>query len=172
MAGYKTPNNALNPTVRAKREGGESAKVSRMDIALVTQVYASRIGIAADWMHLVREGPKGNPLAEPETMVHLVVPSLDRVLQGLQRQPAESPRAGELADIAWPPPCECQRNPYREFYICGEQALARNLLVKEFLPVSGYEELQAEFRNVALDDIRCFDSVWRKRGWRAAAGDR
>ena len=147
------PNDAPCWTFGAMRDPADWSRFETIDSNLVAQIEESRVGIAADWIRAVMAGPKGNPLAEPETMVHLVLPALDRLLVRLKSE-GESTKP-----VAWPPRCHCDRNPYREFYVRGESALIKNRMLRANLTTGEIRKLRYVLRTVAAEDIRSFDSV-------------
>ena len=126
---------------------------------LVEQLQVNRIGIAADWTRMVMAGPPGNPLAKPETMVHLVVPSLERIVARLTTKARDDETVGKVRAEYWPPQCQCGRNPFQEFYLQGERALFGHAGLQRLLTLEEFADLQGSFRSVALEDIRSFDSV-------------
>lgn len=143
-----------------------------MDPNIIAQLQVNRVGIAADWMREVMAGPSGNPLAEPETMVHLVVPALERIMAQLGPvEPSWWARL-RLSATAWPPACQCDRNPFRDFYVRGEGALLDNVTVQRLLGAGELAELQTVFRTVAMEDICSFDSVYQGKARMRMAGAR
>ncbi|MCF7687503.1 MAG: hypothetical protein K9M98_04900 [Cephaloticoccus sp.] len=82
---------------------------------------AQRAEIHSRWETLLRIEPANTPLALPDTMVHLIGPTLDEVFAGLA-----NPQG--LTHIK-PAHCRCGRNPLLAFFRAGELALLESLIM-------------------------------------------
>jgi hypothetical protein len=80
---------------------------------------ARRAQLRARWEALLRAQPACSPLAHPDTVVHLLDPTLD-TLFAAPRRPATRPLAPArpCRDS-----CRCGLNPLLAFFAVGEQAL-------------------------------------------------
>ena len=92
-------------------------------------------------------------------MVHLVLPALERLLIRLRADRSTSSTEEKVPPAAWPPQCQCNRNPYREFYVQGERAILDSSILGAILTDKQMSELRRQFRAMAIEDIRSFDSL-------------
>ena len=130
-----------------------------METSLINCLEQARAHIAGEWTRLVLGGPRDNPLAPPETMVHLVEPALDRLFQRMELPEDERSARVVRGKDTWPPRCACGRNPYLRFYVTGEQALMDHLPEEVMLAPLDIDQLRDQFRIVALEDIRLFGGM-------------
>jgi hypothetical protein len=85
----------------------------------LASVMACRASIEEHWRTLLNIEPVSGPLANPEALQYLIPQALNEIFTRASKRKAatlESARA-EL------PTCNCGHNPYRAFYLAGEQAL-------------------------------------------------
>jgi len=147
-----------------------SANVARMEVSLITPLSECRSRLAAAWTRAVLAAPRDNPLAVPETLVHLVEPALDQLVQRLFLGGATPPEGRVIRGRdTWPPQCACGRNPYLQFYVRGEEAMVVELTSLETFSAQQVTFMRDQFRIVALEDIRLFGGMCQMRGTEAAA---
>jgi hypothetical protein len=92
-------------------------------------MIAHRRAIRAKWETLLRLERPSSPLANPDTLVHLLDQSLDEIFSGLLLW---SPRAHPRA---YQPHCPCGMNPWLAYLAAGRQALREALVdVQAALP--------------------------------------
>ncbi len=116
------------------------------------------------WEEALRALPPSSGLAHPDTLVHLMPPTLDRIVKALAagpHPPEEHP----------PVDCACGMNPLVTFFITAESALIDSLFIAE--PAwaklqasqreSGLGTLRATLRSIADDDIEAFCSLCQMR---------
>ncbi len=135
-----------------------------MDSNQVEQLKANRVGLAADWIRAIQMAPSSNPLNSPETMVHHVVPAWERIMATLECHESGCPATPDLIAEGWPPRCRSAQNPFRQFYLRGEQCLFDHSFVKNELSAAEQAELRVAFRAVAAEEICAFEGVtsyWR-----------
>ncbi len=130
-----------------------------MQTSMIDRLKQARARIAAEWTQLVMSSSRDNPLAPPETMVHLVGPALDRLFERLSSVEVNPPGKVVRGANTWPPRCACGRNPYLQFYVAGEQALMDQLPEEVMLAPRDIDQLRDQFRIVALEDIRLFGGM-------------
>lgn len=146
-------------------------------------LQARSAAIRARWEDLLRIEPVRSPLANPDTMVHLIPQTLEQVFTMLSK-PARLP-VSILAARACVPKCVCGHNPYLVYFIAAEQALTEGAVVMQSeLPAterrqSDIAEVVFAVRRIARLEIdtfcgacvhRCRDSKCRHLE-KAAAGD-
>lgn len=130
-----------------------------METSIIDRLKQARARIAAEWTRLVMSGSRDNPLAPPETMVHLVEPALDRLFDRLESLKVDRSVRVVRGKDTWPPRCACGRNPYLQFYVTGERALMEQLPEEVMLAPRNIDQLRDQFRIVALEDIRLFGGM-------------
>jgi len=121
---------------------------------LLLALEALRPGIRANWENLLRIERINSPLANPDTLVHLLDTTLDEIFRDLhvwspRRHPA---RAHE-------PVCPCGRNPLLAYFSSGRQALREALIVVES---ANHEHLVSQ-RDQAMESLdQVFDHIARR----------
>lgn len=108
--------------VRADSIGGMSPQVIEL-------LRTRRDAIQQRWCALLRIEPVNTPLANPDILAHLVPESLDRML-ALLAKASRAPASLQTARLTLPA-CDCGNNPYRAYYIAGEQALTEEFVLWE-----------------------------------------
>lgn len=139
-----------------------------MSPGLVEQFRSSRPTIRARWEALLRVEPVSGPLANPDALVHLIPHSLEELFAALAK-PSRAP--GTLKAAKKPlPACDCGNNPYRAYFVAGEQALAESfVLLQATLPPahrreSDLAEVIYHVRRMAQDEIDTFCGICDQRG--------
>lgn len=135
-----------------------------MEANHLEQLKANGVGLAANWIRAIQTAPSSSPLTSPETMVHHVVPAWERIVATLECGEGGSLSTPDLIAEGWPPRCRCGQNPFRDFYLRGEQAVFSHPFVQHDLTPAERSEFQAAFRTVAAEEICAFDGVanyWR-----------
>ena len=88
---------------------------------ILDRLRARSATIHVRWEALLRIEPVASPLANPDALSRLIPDSIARVfatLAGDKRAPItlREARADHL------PPCDCGHNPYKAYFVAGEQA--------------------------------------------------
>jgi hypothetical protein len=132
------------------------------------QLRARATAIRDQWEAMLRVEPVNGPLANPDTLLHLIPSTLDEIFTALAKHPRatgalESPKVHL-------PACECGNNPYLAYFVAGEQALMEALvLVHSQLPPperqpGDVRALQFVVRKLALAEIDTWCSICAHRG--------
>ncbi len=85
-------------------------------------VRRRRAAICKRWDVLLRLERVSSPLANPDTLVHLIPASLDQILALSELPPYCDATMTQAVGFKLPS-CDCGNNPYLAFYIAGEQAI-------------------------------------------------
>ena len=93
-----------------------------METAILQALAAQRPGIRTAWETLLRLERPSSPLANPDTLVHLLDRSLDEIFKDLALW---SPRAHPRSYV---PHCPCGLNPWLAYLGAGRQALREALV--------------------------------------------
>jgi hypothetical protein len=121
---------------------------------------AQSVSIRERWQTLLRIEPVSGPLANPDTLVHLIPEMLERVLVALAK-PSRAP-VSIVTARACVPKCNCGRNPYQTFFVAAEQALSEAVVLLEAaLPAaerrsSDVAEVVFAIRKIARMEIDTF----------------
>jgi hypothetical protein len=78
---------------------------------------------------LLRVERVNSPLANPDALAYLIPTTIDEVLAALAK-PARRPMTLAAAR-ALAPSCTCECNPYRAYFVAGEQALTEALVLAQ-----------------------------------------
>ncbi len=119
--------------------------------------------ICAQWETLLRVEPVSGPLANPDSLVHLISDSLEKFFAALAKPTRASLSLAEAK--ACVPNCKCGNNPYLAYFVAGEQALveAAILLQAELPPAERHpNDLSAVMlavRRLARSEIDTFCGV-------------
>ena len=89
---------------------------------LMQAVRRRRAAICKRWDVLLRLERVSSPLANPDTLVHLIPTSLDQILALSEQAPHCDATMTQAVGLKMPA-CDCGNNPYLAFYIAGEQAI-------------------------------------------------
>ncbi len=131
---------------------------------LLTQLGERRSVIRDGWERLLRLEPVTSPLADPDTLVHLIPESLSTILRSLVRR-REPLMTLEQAHAISLPVCGCNRNPYVAYFTAGERAILEEVILLESkLPARLRNRQDAAdvvqvVRRLAADEIETFCSV-------------
>lgn len=115
------------------------------------------------WETLLRVEPVSGPLANPDSLVHLIPSSLEKVFAALAK-PSRTPHSLEEAK-ACVPSCTCGNNPYLAYFVAGEQAIveAAILLETELTPAERHQfdlgSVMLAIRRLARSEIDTFCGV-------------
>lgn len=112
------------------------------------------------WEEGLRALPPSSGLAHPDTLVHLMPSTLDRIVLALAS--ATHPR-----EESPPAACRCGMNPLVTFFITAETAMIDTLFGAEPAWIrltanqreSGLDDLRSTLRMIADDDIEAFCSL-------------
>lgn len=111
-------------------------------------LQACRAEIRHTWEGLLRIERVNTPLANPDTLVHMLDSSLDEIFQAMSLWSARRhPSHHE------PPPCPCGRNPFLAYFAAGRQAMREALIIAQFES----PELSAADRD---ESLACLDQVF------------
>jgi hypothetical protein len=92
---------------------------------ILRDLQARRGEIRAHWETLLRLERASSPLAQPDTLVHLLDTTLDEIYRDLELwSPRRHPTAAADA-----PRCPCGRNPFLAYFAAGRQAM-RDALIR------------------------------------------
>jgi hypothetical protein len=95
-----------------------------VELEILRHLQERRHEIRAHWEILLRLERVNSPLAQPDTLVHLLDTTLDEIFHALElRSPRRHP--APVAALA----CPCGRNPFLAYFAAGHQAL-RDALVR------------------------------------------
>ena len=122
------------------------------------------------WEALLRNERVNSPMAHPDTLVHLMDWTLDRLLDEL-RQPQFRRHTGNGVARSVGLGCVCGKNPLLTYFSTAEQAIIETLLVDstDLVAVSGIErsssleDLKAALHAVARREIDSFCAVCQSR---------
>ena len=127
---------------------------------------AQRARIRTRWEDLLRAERSTSPLANPDTLVHLLDLTLDELLAAfgaseIRRRPMRHPDAT----------CPCGRNPLLVYFASGRQATREALVLAQaampgLAPVdrdSAFAELEAIYSAIARREIESFCAVCQFR---------
>lgn len=115
---------------------------------------AQRPAIRANWEHLLRIERINSPLANPDTLVHMLDLTLNELFRNLR---AWSPRRHHARLNE--PHCPCGRNPLLAYFAAGRQALREALVVAQ----SATTTLTASERDEALATLdQVFGQIARR----------
>jgi hypothetical protein len=131
---------------------------------LLEQLREQSPAIHVRWETLLRVEPVVSPLASPDALTLLIPDTIAKVLTALAAAPRRSlSLRDEAADriVA----CDCGHNPYRAFFVAGEQACVETLvLLQAKQPAakrreSDMAELIRAVRRIAAGEIDTFCSI-------------
>lgn len=109
---------------------------------------STRTDIRLAWEGLLRIERVSTPLANPDTLVHLIDSSLDEIFTTMRLW---SPRRHPSAHTS--EKCPCGRNPYLAYFAAGRQAMREALIMAQFQA----PELSAAQRD---ESLLCLDQVF------------
>lgn len=122
------------------------------------------------WEALLRAERVSSPMAHPDTLVHLMDWTLDRLLDEL-RQPQFRRHVDNGAARSIGIGCVCGKNPLLTYFTTAEQAIIEMLFIdeEELAGVSGLErraslaDLKAALHAIARREIDSFCAVCQSR---------
>ena len=100
-----------------------------MQTEILTALAAHRAEVRVQWYRLLLLEPVSSPLAQPDTLVHLMASTLAEFFAAVPVW-VPDPAAGAAAGSAVPA-CPCGRNPYLAYFATGRQALREALVVAQ-----------------------------------------
>jgi hypothetical protein len=137
-----------------------------MQAIFVSALEAQRVRIRARWEDLLRAERFTSPLANPDTLVHLMDLTLDEVFATLAAGEGRRrhSRSGEIV-------CRCGRNPLLVYFSVGRQAIREALVWAqiEMAALTGAErdgammDLDAGYSQIARREIESFCAVCQFR---------
>ncbi len=119
-----------------------------VDTEVMRALAAHRPEVRANWENLLRLERASSPLANPDTLVHLLDTTLDEIFKDLHLwSPRRHPTRAHARS------CPCGRNPLLAYFGAGRQALREALIVAQ----AASPHLTAEQRDTALT---CLEQVF------------
>ena len=135
---------------------------------LLASFQSRASSIRARWDALLHVEPVSGPLANPDTLAYLIPDSLEQVFNALAL-PVRAP-ATLVAAKRPLPACDCGNNPYRAFFIAGEQALTEAFVLLQ-VELPAHERRESDLaavifiaRCMAQKEIDTFCGVCAHRG--------
>jgi hypothetical protein len=119
-----------------------------MQASLLSELRARRFPIRTRWEALLRAEPIATPLGHPDTLVHLIEPTLDKLFQALEKSSASHGPAKPRIPSD-PPVCACRRNPLLAFFAAARQATLEGLVLAQVAAGN----LDAQERDSSLADL-------------------
>ncbi len=101
------------------------------------------------WEALLRNERVSSPMAHPDTLVHLMDWTLDRLLDEL-RQPQFRRHTGNSVARSVGLGCVCGKNPLLTYFSTAEQAIVETLFIDE----AELSELSGTERSASLQDLK------------------
>lgn len=138
-----------------------------MQVDFLHQLRGRAAIIRERWEALLRVEPVNGPLANPDALVHLIPQSLEEVFRRLAEGAGQAAVADERIRAL---PCDCGHNPYRAYYVAGEQAvLEAVVLLQAERPdlqraKADLAEAISVIRKLARADIDAFCGICVHRG--------
>lgn len=134
-----------------------------MQESMVTALRARRSQIRARWEDLLRIERANTPLANPDSLVHLLDWTLDEFFRTVQSLSSRRRPARPFA----PEECGCGRNPLLAYFAAGEQALRESLVLaqtemRDLSPLArdtALSELDLAVHHIARREIEAFCAV-------------
>lgn len=135
---------------------------------LLAEFQGRRFAIQARWDALLRVEPVTSPLANPESLVHLIDSTIEDVWRALH---AGASASGASSASPPPPKCLCGRNPFLAFFAAGRQAMREGLILSQatLAPLDppqrdrSLAELEAVLDKVSRREIETFCGVCQFR---------
>lgn len=135
-----------------------------MNGTLVQALRTLRPRLLRQWEGQLRALPPCSALAHPDTLVHLMGPTYDRVVELIDHDNA--------TPASLPADCECGKNPLVTFFVTGEASLIEGIVADQvnWRPQTSEQRLAAvkvlrnAVRCVAADDIEAFCSLCQRKG--------
>lgn len=95
--------------------------------SLLAELQRRRAAIRSKWEALLRTEPVTSPLADPDSLVHLIDSTMEEILAALPAGflPTEASTSHQ------PVPCSCGRNPLLAFFAAGRQAMREGLVLSQ-----------------------------------------
>ncbi len=144
-----------------------------MQESLLAALCARRPQIRRRWEDLLRVERANTPLADPNSLVHLLDWSLDELFRTMPSLPARRRpiRAVTAAD------CACGRNPLLAYFAAGEQALREALVlaqaeIKNLTPLerdADLADLDYAMRLIGRREVESFCAICQFRPREPAA---
>lgn len=139
-----------------------------MSPEILQQLRALSPVLRETWEAGLRLAPINGPLANPDTLRHLIPDSLRRIFLSLAR-PSRAPLSLQAARARLPA-CDCGNNPYLAYFTTGEQALME-IMVRLQARMPPLERRQSDLaevvfavRRLANSEIDAFCGVCTHRG--------
>ena len=143
-----------------------------METEFLQALEAQRPCIRSNWEHLLRIERINSPLANPDTLVHLLDITLNEIFQALR---VWSPR--RFSTRAGVATCPCGRNPLLAYFSAGRQAMREALVLAQAITPSltprqrdeGLACLEQVFGQIAQREIGSFCAICQFRTARPPA---
>lgn len=126
-----------------------------MHSPLLAELRQRRLAIQSRWGTLLRAEPVTSPLANPESLVHLIEATIEDVFSMLEAGGSAQDGAMERTE----PRCTCGRNPLLAFFAAGRQALHEGLVLSQ----AALAPFDPEQRDIALAELnQAIDELHRR----------
>jgi hypothetical protein len=137
-----------------------------VETVILQALEAHRPCIRSNWENLLRIERMNSPLANPDTLVHLLDTTLNDVFSTLRIWSAR-----RLHTRQQEPPCPCGRNPLLAYFSAGRQALREGLVLAQVLApdltAAQRDEaltcLEQAFGHIAQREIQSFCAICQFR---------
>ena len=138
---------------------------------LVSALRSRRPSIRQHWETLLRTEPVMTPLANPDTLVHLIEWTLDEMFSALINPLARSRIGGTRFAPDERPACPCGRNPLLAYFAAGEQAMREGLILAQAASApldplqrdASFEELNLILQQISRREIEAFCGICQFR---------
>ena len=138
-----------------------------MQAIFVSALEAQRVRIRARWEDLLRAERSTSPLANPDTLVHLMDLTLDELFATFAAADGRR-RHGRCSEIV----CPCGRNPLLVYFSVGRQAMREALVMAQAEMAAltpsdrdgSLADLDAGYGQIARREIAAFCAVCQLKG--------
>lgn len=137
-----------------------------MQVEIFQALVAQRPGLRINWERLLRVERVSSPLANPDTLVHLLDLTIAEIFKNLQFRSSQPPTTRVTA-----PHCPCGLNPLIAYFSAGLQAVREALIYAQVsIPSLAASERDASlarlnevFAHIARREIESFCGVCQYR---------
>jgi hypothetical protein len=138
-----------------------------MQESMLAALCVRRPQIRRRWEDLLRVERASSPLADPDSLVHMIDWSLDEIFRTMPALPARRRHVRPVTSAD----CPCGRNPLLAYFAAGEQALREALVmaqveIQNLTPVerdSALSDLDYTLRQLSRREIESFCAICQFR---------
>jgi hypothetical protein len=138
-----------------------------MQETLVHSLRAQVVEIRARWKTLLQAEPVNTPLANPDTLVHLIDWTLKEIFQALTSPSMRRRLCRRSTTADHRHECPCGRNPLLAYFAVGQQAMREALVLAQaaepsLVPIerdASLEELNLVLQHIARRAFSAFAGV-------------